>query len=91
MQIKYINYVEKILEKTPQTKGQTMQNQALNSFKSYMNLPENSQNAEFSSQSSEFAQSEFAPQDIIITDDNEIKQCIEAFGEPMDILTAKEA
>lgn len=69
-------------------------NQALNSFKSYMNLPtnsQNSQNSEFSKQDSEFMEQNTKTEELIITDENELKQCLEAFGEPLDLLTAKEA
>ena len=69
-------------------------NQALNSFKSYMNLPtnsQNSQNSEFSKQDSEFMEQNTKTEELIITDENELKQCLEAFGEPLDLLTTKEA
>ena len=29
-------------------------------------------------------------QDFIINDENELKQCVEAFGEPLNLLTTKE-
>lgn len=29
-------------------------------------------------------------QDFIISDENELKQCVEAFGEPLNLLTTKE-
>ena len=69
-------------------------NQVLNSFKSYMNLPTNSQNSqdsEFSKQDSEFIEQNIKTEELIITDENELKQCLETFGEPLDLLTAKEA
>lgn len=69
-------------------------NQALNSFKSYMNLPtnsQNSQNSEFSKQDSEFMEQNTKTEELIITDENELKQCLEAFGEPLDLLTTKES
>ena len=57
----------------------------LESFMGFMNLPKNSQNSEFSKQNDEFA-----VQDFIISDESELKQCVEAFGEPLNLLTTKE-
>ncbi len=64
-------------------------NTPLESFMGFMNLPKNSQNLAENSQNPEFKAQE--TEELVITDKNELKQCLEAFGEPLDILTAKEA